>query len=116
MSGEQKKFALTADQIQPLLDWEGAKGCIATDEIMVHGRKVGFLEREEPLAGNPDSGWRFFAGDEDAKYLSDASHSGVYALNTLCNYDPDIIPLLHAPVGSAFQRNTKGEFVRVEDK
>ena len=57
-----------------------------------------------------DSGWRFFAGEESEAYLSDPSHSGVYSLNTICNYDPDLIPLLSAPYGSAFARGEDGAF------
>ena len=38
------------------------------------------------------------------------SHIGVHSLNTLCNYDPDLIPLLTAPYGSAFARGEDGAF------
>ena len=33
-----------------------------------------------------------------------AGASGFYPLNTLCNYDRQVIPLLDAPTGSAFAR------------
>ena len=32
------------------------------------------------------------------------------SLNTICNYDPDLIPLLSAPYGSAFARGEDGAF------
>lgn len=31
-------------------------------------------------------------------------------VNTICQYDPDIIPLLHAPYGTAYIRDENGEF------
>ena len=39
---------------------------------------------------------------EDEAYINDIGHTGVYDLNTICNYDPDIIPLLSAPFGAAY--------------
>ena len=82
-----------------LPDWEGADGCIATNRITVEGCKVGYCYREEP-DGGWDSGWRFTAGDESEAYMDDPNNAGIYKLNTICNDDPDIIPLLHtlAPV------------------
>ena len=35
---------------------------------------------------------------------------GVYSLNTICNYDPDILPLLTAPYGTAYARGEDGKF------
>lgn len=108
----QKKFALAVEEIQPLLEnWDGPDGCLATDKILVEGKPVGYLYREDPAENMPgDSGWRFFAGTEDEDYLSNPDNSGVYALNTLCNCSPDILPLLSAPVGSAYFRDESGTF------
>ncbi|RKQ12508.1 DUF2185 domain-containing protein [Oceanobacillus bengalensis] len=75
-------------------------GCIATDRITVDGCKVGFMYREEPLDGQPDSGWRFMAGDESEEYMGNPDNHSVYQVNTICNYDEDIIPLLHAAPGT----------------
>lgn len=107
----EKLYRLSAPELRPLLrDWEGAPGCLATDRITVDGCPVGYCYREEPREGRPDSGWRFFAGDEDEEYLSDPGHSGIYHLNTICNYAPEILPLLDAPYGSAYGRDEKGDF------
>lgn len=107
----EKAFALTAAEMRPLLtDWEDAPGCLATDRIVVDGRPVGYCYREAPIDGLPDSGWRFLAGDEEGDYLSDPSHTGVYHLNDLCNFDPDILPLLRAPHGTAYLRGEDGAF------
>ncbi|MDL2283610.1 DUF2185 domain-containing protein [Oxalobacter sp. OttesenSCG-928-P03] len=107
-----KKFAIT--EIRPLIEWGGAEGCFATDRIMVDGSRVGFMYREKPEYEG-DSGWRFAAGDETAEYMDEPDNSGIYMLNTVANYDPDIIDHLKADYGSAFFRNEKGEFERDED-
>lgn len=107
----EKKYAITGDQIRELLTgWEGADGCIATDRIVVDGCKVGYMYRTEPCNGW-DSGWRFFAGDESPDYVDCAEHSGIYKLNTICNYDPDILPFLKAPYGTAYGREEEGTFI-----
>lgn len=106
---EEKNWAMKADEMKPLLtDWEEPEGCLATDRILVDGCKVGYMYREEPSTDMPDSGWRFFAGDESDEYVNNTDYVGVYHLNTLCNYDPDIIPLLHAPYGTAYFRGPDG--------
>ena len=48
----------------------------------------------------PDSGWRFLAGDEDEAYMNDSSNHHVFSINTICNYDRDIIPYIHAESGT----------------
>ncbi|WP_430053639.1 immunity protein Imm33 domain-containing protein, partial [Priestia aryabhattai] len=40
---------------------------------------------------------------------------GVYLVNTICNYDPDIIPFLDAEPGTAYIRDEKGNFVLDEE-
>ena len=101
-----KRFYLRADQIKPLAYGHGA--CFATDMITVDGQKVGYMYREEP---NRDSGWVFLAGLESQEYLDDSENLAIYDVNTIANYDPEIIPFLDAPSGSAFARNPdSGEF------
>ena len=78
-------------------------GCIASDRITVDGTRVGYMYREQP-DNDVDSGWRFFAGDESPEYAETADNFTVYDVNTICNYDPAIIPFLGAPSGSAFAR------------
>jgi hypothetical protein len=110
---KQKKFKLSADQIKRLID--SSSGCIATDRITVDGCKVGFMYREQPLKSQPDSGWRFMAGDEDDDYMNNSAYHSVYQLNTICNYDPDIIPFLNSEPGTAFIRDENGKLVLDED-
>jgi hypothetical protein len=105
----EKKFKLTAGEIRPLAPGRG--GCFATDHITVDGHRVGYMYRE-PAEGGFDSGWRFFSGLESDEYANNPENVAVYDVNTIANYDPDIIPLLDAPPGSAFARDARtGEFV-----
>lgn len=63
-----------------------------------------------------DSGWRFVAGVESDAHMGDADNHGIYDVNTIAKYDPDIIPFLDAPEGSAFERDGgDGELVEVDD-
>ncbi|MCI9156177.1 MAG: DUF2185 domain-containing protein [Lawsonibacter sp.] len=107
----KKEYKLWAPEFKLYLpDWEGPSGCFATDHITVLGKKVGWCYRETPSEGRPDSGWRFFSGEESDEYVNDINHTDVYDLNTICNYDPDILPLLTAPVGTAYARGADGKF------
>ena len=94
----------------------GYGACYATDAITVEGKRVGFMYREapDPTSGAPDSGWRFLAGTESQEYLDDPANNAIYDVNTIANYDPDIIPLLGEPEGSEFERGTDGRFYRVD--
>jgi hypothetical protein len=107
----EKPFRLSADQIKPTATGYG--GCYATDMITCGGRKVGFMYREQPDR-EWDSGWRFMSGYESDEYMSDPDNFAIFNVNTIANYDPDIVPFLDAPVGSAFEReNGMGSFVEV---
>ncbi len=115
----RKHFFIQPEAIAELLtDWDGVQGCLATDRIMVDGCAVGYCYREQPAEQHQewDSGWRFTAGDESDGYMEDARHSGIYELNTICNYDSDILPLLSAPYGSAFARDEQGKFQPLEEQ
>lgn len=112
---ESRPYLIPIEALVPILTWDGAVGCLATDRIMRDGCKVGYMYRETPDEGVPDSGWRFLAGDESPEYLENSSHAGVYHLNTLCNYDRDIMPLLESPIGSAFERGEDGIFAPAKD-
>ena len=47
--------------------------------------------------------------------MDDPANHAVYDVNTIANYDPDIVPFLDAPAGSAFERErSTGKFVPVE--
>ena len=114
-AGRNRNYHVKAEDVKHLLpDWEGADGCIATNRITVEGRKVGYCYREIP-DGNWDSGWRFTAGDESDEYMDDPNNAGIYGLNSICNDDPDIIPLLNTPAPCAFERDENGVFQQIKD-
>ena len=70
------------------------------------------MYREEPDS-EFDSGWRFLSGLETDAYVDDLANVGLHDVNTIANYDPDVIPLLDAPAGSAFERDDDGRFFSV---
>ena len=114
-AGRNRSYHVKAEDMKNLLpDWAGADGCIATNRITVEGCKVGYCYREEP-DGGWDSGWRFTAGDESEAYMDDPNNAGIYKLNTICNDDPDIIPLLNTPAPCAFERDENGVFQQIKD-
>ena len=114
-SGRNRNYHVKAEDVKDLLPgWEGADGCIATNRITVEGCKVGYCYREKP-DGGWDSGWRFTAGDESDEYMDDPNNAGIYKLNTICNDDPDIIPLLNTPAPCAFERDENGVFQQIKD-
>jgi hypothetical protein len=107
----QKIFRLSPDQIRELAP--GLGGCLASDRIVVDGCPVGYMYREAPI--NPqDSGWRFLAGDEDDAYMANDAHHGVYDVNTIVNYCPDILPFIDAESGSAFERDDGGDYILLD--
>ena len=107
-----KKFKLSASEIQDIAPGHG--GCIATDMITVEGKRVRFMYREAP-SDEVDSGWRFLSGYESDDYMNDAANHAVYDVNTIANYDRDIVPFLNAPIGSAYERPQGDVFVKIDD-
>ncbi len=97
----EKRFAIPGDRIRPVATGHGA--CFATDHITVAGKPVGYMVRNKPTFDG-DSGWVFMSGDETQAYMDGPAHSAVYDVNTVANYDPDIISFLDAPSGSSFAR------------
>jgi hypothetical protein len=108
----EKRFKLSAEEIRTIAAGHGA--CFATDMITVEGRRVAFMYRQAP-DNDTDSGWRFMSGYESDEYMDDSNNHGIYDVNTIANYDPDIVPFLNAPPGSAFERRGgSGPFEQVD--
>ena len=98
----EKQFLLKKENIKQLIKL--GFSCVASDRITVDGKKIGYMYRENPTS-EFDTGWRFFAGDEDEQYTDNPNNFEIYELNTICNYDQDIIPYLMKPVGTKLERN-----------
>lgn len=101
-------------EVKSLIEWNepNGEGCVVSDMITREGWKVGYMFRDTPLENQPDSGWRFYKGDESEEYSNDPENFHVFSLNTLCNYDQDIIPYLHLPVGTYLIRSENGTFIQ----
>ncbi len=77
--------------------------CIAMKDLAREGARVGYMYRVRPEERG-DSGWRFFRGDETDDDVSDPEKLAIYDVNTIAAVDPAIIRRLHAPHGSAWER------------
>lgn len=107
----KKKFApIPGGVIRDLATGHGAS--FATDMITVEGKKVRYMYRKQ-LDNATDSGWRFMAGYASDEYMDNPNNMGIYDVNTIANYDPDIIPFLDAPIGSAYERPEGDTFVAI---
>lgn len=90
--------------------WNGPEGFLATRCISDDRRCVGYIYREQTDSLFPDSGWRFFEGSEDDEYIADPENTHIFRIQTICRLDPAIIPYLHAPYGTPWERNPDGTF------
>ena len=104
-------FLLSENKIKKLYVSTQNSGCIASNRITVDGMKVGYMYRESPSSTFPDSGWRFFAGDESEEYTDNPKNFNIFSLNTICNYDPSVMELLDSPFGTAYFKQN-GVFVK----
>lgn len=85
---------------------------LASRRVSQDRAPVRFMYREQPDRPD-DSGWRFFAGDENDEYAKNPDNITLNAVTTICEIDPDILPHLNAPHGSAFERTKPtGPFMR----
>ena len=86
-------------------------GCIASKKIFDENYKIGYMKREVPSDKYPDSGWRFFVGDEDEKYTSDNNNLKIYSIESIVKHDSDVEKYLDAPNNTAFIRINEHEFI-----
>ncbi len=86
------------------------QGALVSRRIVEEGWKVGFMYRSEP--NNPaDSGWAFFAGNEDEQYNSDVKNIVLMPLGKVCHdLDRDVYKYITAPVGTEFIRISETAF------
>ncbi|HZE96907.1 MAG TPA: DUF2185 domain-containing protein [Planctomycetota bacterium] len=104
---KRKTFKLSGDKVRDLAKGHGSG--IASDKVTVEGLPVGSMTREKP-ANPQDSGWRFFSATEARSYLEDPGNFTVFDVNSIVNFDIDILPFLHSEVGSTFMRDRNGRF------
>lgn len=83
---------------------------LVSKKIVEEGWKVGFMYRKE-LNNPKDSGWIFFAGNEDEEYNSDVKNIVLMPLGKVCrDLDEDVYKYITAPIGSEFIRISETEF------
>lgn len=88
---------------------------IASHEVMVLGKPIGYLYREKPDSDD-DSGWRVFSGEETQEYADDPANFSMYNASTVVDVDPTIAPLLACEYPVTFERDMEtGELVRVAE-
>ncbi len=104
-----KKYLIPPEEIKPLLVGRGL--CMVPDTILVTGLPLQMFYRVMP-SHRQDSGWRFLAGTETPEYLANPLYSGLYDLNIIANYFPEIIPHLDDPPYTAYEK-IDGEWVDV---
>jgi hypothetical protein len=100
-----KKYKLEAKDIQRMVPSMG--GVFASDMITLEGKKVDYMVRQEPER-EADSGWIMYGGGETQEYIDDPTNVSIWDINTLANYDPEIIPFLTYPTGTEVERNDEG--------
>ena len=80
---------------------------LASKQLVKDRMTVRFMYRETP-DNVYDSGWRFFSGFESDEYVNNPNNIGIYDISTIIEIDPDIVPFLDMPAGSAFERAENG--------
>ena len=95
-----KKFKIPAEEIRPIAMGYGLS--VVPDTILVQGMPVRLMYRVMP-SRRQDSGWRFFAGNETPSYLADQRYNGLYDVNVVANYCPEVVENLDAPPYSAYE-------------
>jgi hypothetical protein len=86
---------------------------IASNEVMVGGKSVGYLYRERP-DNSKDSGWRLFSGEETQEYADDPSNFAMYNVSTVVERDSAIGECLGHDYPVAFERDSvSGRFITV---
>jgi hypothetical protein len=82
--------------------WQPGAGLVShpTELPRIASRSASCIARTAKTISTAAGG--FLAGDESDDYASHAANFELYDVNTIANYDPDIIPHLDAPVGSAY--------------
>ena len=80
--------------------YPGNPACYVSKKALEKGVK--YMYRATPSEDHPDSGWRFFYGDESDEYTNNPDNIKLENLNSICNLHPNILAFLEAPVGSAY--------------
>ena len=97
-----KKFAIDGADIKP---WQRGAGLVLhlTELPWMASRLASCIARTATTTSTVVGGfWPAMSSDD---YASDAANFELYDVNTIANYDPDIIRHLDAPIGSSYSRD-----------
>lgn len=84
--------------------------CLVSKKITEEGWKVGYMVRNAPI-NEQDSGWHFFAGNEDDAYTSDAGNIALMDVGAVWQQlDQDILKYVDMPVGTKLIRISADAF------
>ena len=87
---------------------------VASNEVMLLGKPVGYLYREEP-SNEDDSGWRVFSGEETREYADDPNNFSLYYASSVVKVAPELREFLQFDFPVAFERDREsGQFVVVD--
>jgi len=109
---EDKIFCKSIDEVKEIIT-KPMGYALATDRILVDGMPIGYMYRQQP-DNKQDSGWRFFAGDEDEDYLDNPDNIEIMNVNTIAHYDKTIIPFLESDYETAYAKDENGDFYEEE--
>ena len=97
------------------IDISVKNGCIASKKIFDENYKVGYMMREAPSNNFPDSGWRFFVGNENENFTQNSENFKIYMIETIIKHDQNIEKYLNNPIGSKFIRINEFEFKKDDE-
>ena len=107
---KEKIFLKSIDEVSEIIT-KPMGYALVSDRITVDGEKIKYMYRETP-DNKQDSGWRFFAGDEDEDYLDDENNIELMNVNIIAHYDKNIIPFLESDYETAFGLDENGTFIK----
>lgn len=93
-----------------------AGACICSRTILSRQGTLKWLVREHPIEP-PDTGWRFFAMEDDSDFINDPDNLAVVDFNTVAEIEPAIIGIYPLGVGSDLQlvENEQGQIRFVDN-
>ena len=86
------------------------KLAVVSKRITEDGYRVGYMKREEPR-DEEDSGWSFWAGNEDEEYSNAIENLGLYPVWHIADVDPTLMRYIDKPAGAALIRKSDDEFI-----
>ncbi len=75
--------------------------------VTVNGKSVDYMIRSEPKRED-DSGWIFYGGGETQEYIDNPNNTSLMSVNTIANYDLEVVSFLTYPIGTEVERDESG--------